>query len=594
MKMIPIILLIAIVSTLDAQITITHQEIDKDVNPAADVEMHYSNTGFAIHDFFISDKYTLLFNSFLQAFYLLDNQTYLIKDQLWLKDISGLKHTKRHLPSAIGFNGSQGSYKSYLTPNSIFSSTDIQSKVNDSLLVVGSVSSSHTKHYMFHVGWTGKGTLFYEMIALPVEEDFARPDFSVKFKFNRYYKNLIVACYPHINPNYILLNFGAFYKFTIDQRYKKKPSVPVIYANNDKGLYDVAHVFEKLKVPISIFYSTKLFLIDKFEASKIYKIKGSTVESIDPPGINYYNHLTVDNYTNKLYLIGSVFYVNDSSKTCHRQQFMRFENGCEDHYKNKFDFDIYEFDSINNAFNVKYFVSLSGQLSELMQTTNLFFKDMKFKIHKHTLYFNIPIHSVNNVGGIYSIKLPKNIDTLQLTSFHKKQYSLIEVSRLNELLRGSWEAFGLTQQRKYITLDRKTRKKIDASNDHGAKYKTIDSLIAAIDNALQQNRTKHIIANLTAFDFFCDQLFKHSDDGFFISAFSPKWQLPMQNLVQSLNVAKDLTTIEYRNNALHYTTPDGWHCSFVQIKSNWYFYYQFDKTNSFETETHIPALPVVE
>lgn len=582
-----ILLLMAIVSM--SQTTITHREIVNDVTPAENIEMFYSNTGFAINAFNVSDKYTLLFSKYIQTFFLLDNNTHIILDQLQLKNIPGLKHNNAGLPSGIKMKQIKNKYKRYLTPNTMFSGQYLKDQINDTLYTAGTVSQSHTKHFMFHIGWTNKGKLFYRTIPLPQKSQFKKPLTPLKLKFNRYYKYQLVSFHP-AQPNRLFLNRGIHYKIEHNKAIAK-PSSPIIYSLNKNGIYDIEYTFENQNFPTSIIYKDVLFVTNQFNATQTYQISESTIDTIAQPGINYFNYYTIDLTTDKLYMISTILRYKPTGKNKFDENYMRKSTNKNE--KN-YELDIYEYDTLRQEFNPKYYLCIKGDLAQKMHAILPLSECIQHRIHDQILYFNLPDFSNNIIGGIYKIELKNSPDSITMGATPNIQYSLIEYSKFNELFRKSWESYGLTFEQTYHTLDRKTRKKINTNKDSDAKYETIDSLLSAIEVALKQDNTNHILANLAAYDFYAMKLLQKTNEGVYIGNTSIKWKKPLKQLTQALKVSGELTTKEMRNNALHYTTPDGWHCSFVQIGKYWYLYYQFDKLINTSEDVSIPKLPSIE
>ena len=130
MKLLNTLILFCLSLTTIAQTTIIHHEIANEVAPAEKIELFYSNTGFAIDDFHISETHTLIFSQLRQTFFLLDNNTHIVADRLQMETIPKLKRTKQRIPSVVGMN-TKAKFDSYLRPMSYMNQCHLRTPIND-------------------------------------------------------------------------------------------------------------------------------------------------------------------------------------------------------------------------------------------------------------------------------------------------------------------------------------------------------------------------------------------------------------------------------------------------------------------------------
>lgn len=592
MKLLNTLILFCLSLTTIAQTTIIHHEIANEVAPAEKIELFYSNTGFAIDDFHISETHTLIFSQLRQTFFLLDNNTHIVADRLQMETIPKLKRTKQRIPSVVGMN-TKAKFDSYLRPMSYMNQCHLRTPINDTMLIAGTVSMSHTEHFIFYIGWTSKGKLFYKTLPLPVEDAFTKPLLPVDLKFDRYYILNLVANYPETTTKRLLTSRGNYFRFTANNNVETKPKHPTLYALNENDKYKVEYTFEKLNFPISIEYNNYLFIGNLFNSPEFYRLTDSNIDTIAKPGVNYFNHFATDPTTNKLYLISSILRRSNSHKTAFDEQFMRRSENEKIDTKNKYELDIYEFNNELNTFEHKRYLRIEGNMAHRITNSSPLMTDIKYKIHGQTFYFNIPDYSSDHIGGIYKVNLKDN-DSIVMEAPHKTFYSLLEFPKLYKLIETNWQAFNLTFEPTYYKLGAKTRKQIDAEKDSKAKYKEVDSLLNAIEEALMHNNPGYIQANLAAYDKYAMTILKKAGNSVSVDENTKQWTNPLKQLIAALRISGTATVIEFINNTLQYTTPDGWHCTFVKIDGYWYFYYQFEKTESYFEESSIPELPQIE
>lgn len=588
-----------------AQQTITHHEIENDVKPSDKMELVYSNTGFPIFDFYVNDKFMLLFSKYAQAFYLLDRKTGLIEDELHLKNIEGLVGGSFSIRIQNQKRKYDTKYEAYLSGyNTMISNSFI--RMNDTLIYCGIVKKEKHQFFNFYVSFTKSNRINYLIKDnLPEEKDFVVPDVDYEIKFDRYYHHALIAQYYYPKSKFILLRNSPWER--VENKFFSKTIKPgvFIYKKNIKGQYYPVTEFNLAKSGSAkgiMISNDKVIFYHKWSASEILLInKDSIIKVIERPGINYTNQFLTDEKTGKIYLISDVRFMdfNDSAKMqsigCEKRQMrIYFRQG---NYNPLFKaYDLYEFDM--NSTNLKHIhhVQITGQIAKFLnENVKEIGNPQSFRMWDGELFLNIPIFSPAEQLGVFKIELDKNCDTTHISTYQKTEYRFIDFNQY------SWqserETMSMVRENEYYDMPGKFAKVLTGKRNYKNKSTTIEELIDTLRNQVQDH-PRQLPAQYIAYDRnaigVIDYHYNTDNLEHAFNVLISTWKQPLSDMLTAIQIADKHVVVEQKGKLCHYTTPDGWHCAFVKIKGSWYLYYQFHKFENYVIENDLPNLPTLD
>ncbi len=581
---------------LFAQQTITHHEIENDVMPSGKLELFYANTGFPINEFFAGEEYTLLFSRYKQAFYLLKNQNGLIVDQLHLKDIDGIEGGRTGYHSQGVHRKYTSQYTNYLSGYRGFIASSMIRK-NDTLFYCGLVRKKRHFYSRFYVSWSGGGKLQYEIIDnIPGENDFVKPNVNYEITFNKYFSSFVmIGDYYYPQSNYLLMSKSPWEKVENKFHSTTIRDGLYLYKRNENGKFFPARELAKNAGTVyNLFFDDKKVLFYSSTLQKDFLVLSgdSIIQRIPHPGINYGNWLVKDVARQKIYLFANVIYKNKNSCYKMYDEFSREEK----YIKTEKIYDIYELDRATWQFKSVHHIKITGQIAQyLNEKVNAFHNDPTFRMHDNQVYLNIPIFSPDEQLGVFKVHLNWENDTTIIPTYNKQEYAFMEENETS--FRGIEESIALATDDKFSEMPGKYAKVVTGKRFHRNRTESIGGLLIEIDSAIVNNPLE-LAAKFVAYDNKAlGGMSAHHTNNYLYDAFHnmvPKWKKPLQNLLKAISVAGENVIVEQKGKVRHYTTPDGWHCSFVEIKNNWYLYYQFHKFDQMQIGAQDLELPVIE
>ncbi|MFO7862836.1 MAG: hypothetical protein R6U85_02455 [Salinivirgaceae bacterium] len=589
-------ILIAILSLISiellAQQTVTHHEIENDVKPSGKLELYYANTGFPINDFFVGKHYTFLFSRYTQAFFLLENQTGLIADQLFMKDIAGLKSGKMTYSSPRVRRKHKAHYDLYLMGYQRVTAKTI-TRLNDTLFDCGVVRIKNNHYVHFYVSWSESGKLRYQMVDnIPDEPDFEKPEMK-DITFNSHYAGItIMGHYYFPESRFLLLSKSPWEKDKRSSQCSRYGAI--MYAKNSEGKYSEAFGVEGRPIRL-LFDNEKVFLYSHIQKDIVILSGDSILVQIPVSGINYRNWLVKDEATQKIYLFADVAYKRENNLSNQTSEFFR-EGKYNKHEKL---YDIYELDADTYQFKSRYHIKITGQIAQYInEKTNIFVNDANFRIFNQQVYLNIPVYSPDEQLGIFKLDLDWEKDTTTIHTYQKEEFSFMQKNE------GSFQeieqSIFLAKEDNFQPMPGKYAKIVSGKRFHKNDAKSIDELLAAIENAIE-NAPEELPVTFVAYDNQAiGAMGAHHANNYLYDAIKNmvhQWKDPLNDMLTAISVAGNAVVVEQKGELRYYTTPDGWHCSFVKIKNEWYLYYQFhkfDQLHLLHDEEDDMNLPTIE
>ncbi len=577
-----------------AQQTITHHEIENDVKPSGKLELFYGNTGFPISEFFVGKDYTLLFSRYTQAFYLLENETGLIADQLFMKNVEGLKSGKMNY-SMQGIRKKHKIYFDlYLTGYQGVISRNI-TRMNDTLFYCGLVRRGGWSYANFYVGWAANGKLQYDILDnVPEEKDFVKPKEQFEITFNK--NSLLTSMAGHYyypENSYIVLTKSPW------EKVNRKPQCELrevfLYTKNAKGkFFPAVKLNEKQGTLYNLFMNDENIIFYNRTLQKNFLVlSGDTVlRRIPHPGKNYANWLVKDMANGDIYLFADVHYKKKRNPSKLFEEFAR-DGECD---KNEKVYDIYKLDRETHQFKNTHHLKITGQIAlYLNEKTDIYLNDATFRMYNRHVYLNIPVYSPDEQLGIFNVQLDWKKDTTHINTYYKKEFVFMKDAEKGH--KGISESVVLANDMDYQPMPGKYANAVTGKRFHKNKTDSITDLLRQLQQSIETT-PEYIPAKFVAYDqqaVVSMKFFEKKEE--LEKAFIPlisKWKMPLHDLLKAITLAGENVDVEQKGKVRHYTTPDGWHCSFVEIKGNWYLYYQFHKFDAQDASEVIPELPEIE